>query len=256
MLLPFRRVRWNQSALASFYAASDTLDCRACRPAADGSFARRALRAGWRLDAARGFGYSVSDEEGASVTVTSEFSREALGADGNAGAATFDARAFIGAAPRHGVLALRVAGASAWGDERVRRLFGAGGSGPQGGGFAFGLDAIGLLRGFDETDLVGGRAAVANVDYRVPLLSVQRGVGTWPIFLRTVHAAAFLDVGTAWDARFRTGDLRRSVGLELSFDTVVGYALPLTFTAGAAWRDDRPLDRRDVVFFGRVGRAF
>ena len=73
-------------------------------------------------------------------------------------------------------------GASAWGDDAVRRLFSAGGGGPQSGGIGFDLDAIGLIRGFETDDVIGPRAAVVNADYRVPLAWIERGVGTWPLF--------------------------------------------------------------------------
>jgi hypothetical protein len=47
-----------------------------------------------------------------------------------------------------------------------------------------------------------------------------------------------------------------SAGAELSADTLIGYSLPLTFTAGAAWRVDGLRDERGFVAFGRIGRAF
>ena len=50
-------------------------------------------------------------------------------------------------------------------------------------------------------------------------------------------------------------DASRSFGAEVSLDAVVGFVLPLTFTAGAAWRDVPGLER-GVAAFGRVGRAF
>ncbi len=49
------------------------------------------------------------------------------------------------------------------------------GSGPQFGGFDIGLDAIGLLRGFDSDDLIDRHAAVVNLDYRFPIARPQRG---------------------------------------------------------------------------------
>jgi outer membrane protein assembly factor BamA len=156
--------------------------------------------------------------------------------------------------PRRGVVAARIAAASAWGDERLRRSFSAGGAGPKPGGFDVELSAIGLLRGFDESDVVGDRAAVVNVDYRFPLAWVQRGIGTWPVFLRAVHGAVFADAGHAWDRRFRSSDVRRSVGGELSVDAVFG-PVGLTITGGAAWRHEHSAGR-DIVAFGRIGRAF
>jgi outer membrane protein assembly factor BamA len=122
-------------------------------------------------------------------------------------------------------------------------------------GFLFESDAIGLVRGFDD-DRRGWHAAVANLDYRFPLWRLERGMGTLPAFVRTVHGALFVDAGHAWNASFRARDARTSLGVELSVDTILGYALPLTFTGGAAWRHDGLTNRTSAVMFGRVGRAF
>ena len=67
-----------------------------------------------------------------------------------------------------------------------------------------------------------------------------------------VHGAVFVDAGHAWAERFRRSDLTVSVGVELSLDAVVGYVLPLTFTAGGAWVSQD----RGFVGFARIGRAF
>jgi hypothetical protein len=94
-----------------------------------------------------------------------------------------------------------------------------------------------------------------NVDYRLPLWRVERGLGTLPAFLRTVHAAGFVDLAHAWSGHFDAADVSRSAGLELSLDTVVGYNLPLTFTGGVAWYSV-PQQSSGVTVFGRIGRAF
>ena len=146
----------------------------------------------------------------------------------------------------------RLAGASSWGDPQTRRIFSASGNGPQGIGFDFGSDAIGLIRGVDESDVIGDHAVVANLDYRFPLMRIDRGLGTLPFFTRVVHAALFVDAGNAWHDSFRADDLVYSVGAELSLDAVVGYVLPLTFTGGTAWASQN----RGWAVFGRVGRAF
>jgi len=254
LLFPVRRVRWTQSVLGAFHAATDSLACEGCDD--DGArAARRALRAGWIVDAARGFGYSISEEEGWSASATVELTREALGADGDAGAATGDVRGYVRLGSRHAVLAARAAGATAWGDEVVRRTFSASGHGPQPRAFEFGSGAVGMIRGVDDGDLAGAHAVVVNVDYRVPLLRLERGIGTLPFFARTLHGAVFIDTGHAWTGPFRAADLARAAGAELSLDTVVGHVLPLTFTAGVAFRD-APGEGRGAVLFGRIGRAF
>ena len=253
-LFPIRRVRWSQSLLAGFHASNDLLT----RPIEGGTeerrFVRRSLRAGWLVDAARAYGYSIGEEEGWSAGVAVEMTREALGADGDGGAATFDARGYLPFGPRHAVLAMRAAAARSWGDDAVRRVFSASGNAPQLRGFSLDSDAIGLIRGIESSELAGERAFVLNLDYRVPLFRPERGLGTVPVFLRTVHAAVFADVGHAWDGEFHGADVSHSIGAELSLDTVLGFALPLTFTGGAAWR--ALPDRSGAVVFGRVGRAF
>jgi outer membrane protein assembly factor BamA len=132
---------------------------------------------------------------------------------------------------------------------------GAGGE-KQAGGFDIGIDAIGLLRGFDTDDLSGRSAAVANLDYRFPMAWPQRGLGTWPVFLRAIHGAVFADAAHAWDGHFRRGGVRRALGAELSFDVVLGGTLPVTVATGAAWRHDPTGAREGAAVFARLGRAF
>jgi hypothetical protein len=91
----------------------------------------------------------------------------------------------------------------------------------------------------------------------MPIVSVQRGWGTWPVFLRTLHGAAFLDIGHAWSSSPRWGDRKVGYGAEISADAVFGFGLPLTLSGGVAWgRDGAGLvaDTRELYF--RVGRSF
>ena len=88
-----------------------------------------------------------------------------------------------------------------------------------------------LLRGVASDSFAGTHVAIANADYRVPLWRPERGIGPLPVFLRTVHASVIADAGQIWTARFSRRDLKYSAGAELSADVVLGYALPLTFTA-------------------------
>jgi hypothetical protein len=255
VLLPIRRVRWSQSVLGAMHASRDRLTCSTCGPDGVVEATRVALRSGWLIDAARSYGYSIGDEDGWSSVLTTEFTRDALGSDGDGGAATLDLRGFLPLGSRHVVLAARAAGATTWGDESVRRVFSASGSGPQALGFNFGSDAIGLLRGVDEGDVAGEHAAVVNVDLRVTFWRIERGLGTVPFFARTLHGSLFADFGHAWTESFNRRDVSRSFGGEISVDAVVGFVLPLTFTGGIAWRDVPGADR-GVALFGRVGRAF
>ena len=254
-LVPFRRVRIRQTLLGAFDAERDDIACDVCGVARR-SIDRRALRAGWLFDTRRAFGYSISVEEGAQVETAVELTRRVLGADDDATALIVDVRGYQRVFSRHTVVALRAAAAVSSGAESVRRRYGVGGSGPSVAAFDFGQDSIGLLRGFSTDAATGTRAVVANADLRIPLLQVQRGFRTWPIFFRSIHASVFGDAGHAWDRDFAWRDLRSSVGAELSLDTVLGHYVPVTFTGGLAATRDPFGGRRRLVAFGRIGHAF
>ena len=137
------------------------------------------------------------------------------------------------------MLAGAAGGRQLGGVRSARRVFSAAGSGPSAPVFDFGRDTIGLLRGFDAEDVVGTARPSSTLDLRFPILRVQRGAGTWPFFVRSIHGAVFVDAGNAWDSSFRAADIRRSLGGELSIDVVMLYGLPLTIAGGAAGRTIR-----------------
>ncbi|HWP99412.1 MAG TPA: hypothetical protein VNK92_02970, partial [Vicinamibacterales bacterium] len=122
---------------------------------------------------------------------------------------------------------------------------------------AFGRDAIGLVRGYRTDEATGTRAAAASAEYRLPLARIERGLGRWPLFVRQLHGALFVDAGHAWSARFRLADVKTAAGVELSADAVLGYYAAVTVSIGAAWRrDGSGRLPGGVVAYARVGRAF
>jgi hypothetical protein len=251
--LPFRRVRWTQTALVAWHREHAALDGPLDRDRSD----RGALRAGWALQTARRYGYSIGPENGVAIGITTEAGWRALGADAAAGLTRFDARAYVGIWPRHATIAMRASGAASRGHGGAARLLRLGGTDGDTAVLSFDTDATSLLRGFPYGTFRGTRAALANIEYRFPIWYVERGIGTWPVFVRSVHAAGFFDVGHAWTGAFRTDDLKRSWGGELSTDVVLGYALPLTFTAGVAWgHDGAGVVGDNQQAYTRVGLAF
>ena len=260
MLLVSRRIRWRQSVLAELHTSKESFECTSVEPRCaqtNGVSVRRtAGRTGLSFDFARMFGFSISPEEGGVVSTTFEYARSPSSDSPSSTSATLDARGYLRVGPRHAVIAVRAAGAGSWGDVGVRRVFSASGSEPQPGGFRFGSDAIGLIRGLDEDRVFGFRAAVVNIDYRLPIAYPERGLGTLPILLRSIHTAAFFDAGRAWPDPTPNDGIRYSLGAELSVDTVLGYFAPLTFSGGAAWRGGPVSRDRGFTAFVRVGRAF
>ena len=249
----FRRVRHAQTALAAFHVERLTQHT----PVARASLSRAGVRAGWTLTSAQRYGYSISQQDGVTLAVTGEMLRPALGSDGRSDAVTVDARAYLPLGLPHAVLAARAALAAASGDAVVRRRYRLGGVTGNPSAGAFGSDAVSLMRGFTDRVFVGDRVALVNLEARVPLWSIQRGWGTWPLFVRTLHAAGFADVGHAWSGSADWGDRKIGYGIEVSADVVAGFGLPLTWTAGMGWgRDGAGALPPTRAVYVRAGRSF
>jgi outer membrane protein assembly factor BamA len=204
------------------------------------------------------YGYSISPEDGVSIGGTGELVRRGLGASGDSTTVTADARAYLPGVSQHHVVALRAAGGVSQGDVIMRRFFHLGGAFSDPDVMDFGGNAISLLRGFHADTFAGTHVALVNADYRWPIARPQRGAGTWPLFLHTIHAATFADAGHVWTTRFRAADVKLSAGAELSFDVVAGYSFPLTATVGAAWGRDGAAGSATggTTVYARIGRAF
>jgi outer membrane protein assembly factor BamA len=227
--------------------------------AIDGDFSRRksAVRGAWATTSAHTYGYSISAERGVLAGATVEVVDRALGASADATTMTGDVRAYLpGFAPHH-VIAARLAGGRSTGDAIVGRTFVLGGSTGDSIVTDFGSRAISLLRGFESDSFAGSRVALTNVEYRWPIARPQRGIGTWPIFLHTVHAAVFADAGHAWTRAFDAAAIKTSVGAELSANVVAGFYFPLTASVGAAWGHDGSgtIPSGALVYF-RLGKSF
>jgi len=250
--VPLRRVRRRQLWQVEFDAERET---RTWKDAPGESY-RNALRAAWTIDTTLTYGRSISRENGIAAGVTTEQVRSAFGADGDADAYTAEIRAYWRPGRTHAVLAGRAGYGASTGDSTVRRRFFLGGASSAGGLVNYGSDALAMVRGFEDEVAAGSRIASASLEWRQPLPRVQRGVGTWPIFVRTAHVAVFADAGSAWTGDFSSDRVMASFGLEASIDTVVGFRLPLTFTAGVARTYDRGSRRAAGGFYARIGPSF
>jgi outer membrane translocation and assembly module TamA len=253
VVFPVTHVRFAERARASVLRALDDFTLAGDRS----SLNRSSARLSWSAATAHLFGNSVSFERGAALGVTTELVRRSLGASADATSVTADTRFYLPGLGEHHVFALRLAGGATTGDSHVGRAFLLGGPGPNGPVTSFGSDAITLLRGFDANTFAGLHVAVMNVEYRLPLARIERGVGALPVFLHAVHVSAFMDAGNTWNKTFSSRNLKTSLGAELSADVVAGYFYPFTAAIGAAWGHDAShtfVDRTTVYF--RIGRAF
>jgi hypothetical protein len=195
------------------------------------------MHLGWSYSNAQGYLWSVGSERGFSVGASLDLSDPALASDTSGYAATVALATYF-PMPwlQHHVLALHgQAGMAA--ENR-------GGRGPFYVGGFIDLPVVNVvrnsliqggveLRGYPVVAEAGNYMALFNAEYRFPILNVDRGLSTLPIFLNRISGSAFVDYGSAFNdaasAEFKTG-----VGGELWFDFTLGYILGFTFRAGYA----------------------
>ena len=91
-----------------------------------------------------------------------------------------------------------------------------------------------ILRGFVGDAFHGTAYALGTAEYRFPILDVDRGAWTLPIYLRRLHGAVYTDVGDAFT--FDHGDfhLHAGAGAELRAEVVLGWILPTDLRVGCA----------------------
>jgi len=206
----------------------------------------------WAMSSARQYPFTVSPVEGWRLRLGALKEARAFGSDVSLLKATADLRTYARMFGESGALAFRFGGGTTFGQSDFESSFVA-------GGFPDGslLDVVGtnvsVLRGYPEGAFPGRKVVYANAECRVPLAHPQRGLRLFPVFLRHVHAAAYVDAGEAWSGRFRLGDVKAGLGVALGGDFVVGHYLPLTGVIGLA----RGLgDRGETRVYFRTGLAF
>ena len=216
---------------------------------------------------ARGFAYSVSQENGfvAAGSVEGRRYLDAIeGTDGRGYVRTtgrvqqyipFRAWGYS----RH-VLALRVAG----GADRGTFTPGYSLGGTAGGVSAYPLSTFVALgdeldlpvRGYGEATQYGDRAVAGTIEWRFPLALVQRGFRLTPAYLDRLWGTAFVDAGRTWcslDCLPRAGFANdpsttlMSVGAELGADVSFSFIPPFPVRAGVGF----PL--RSITISGTPG---
>lgn len=92
----------------------------------------------------------------------------------------------------------------------------------------------GFLRGFPTSFDVGDAYLLGTLEYRAPLLEIERGIETLPIALDRVWGAVFADVGDAFDGLPNPAAFHAGVGAELRVELALGYYGAFSARAGVA----------------------
>lgn len=213
---------------------------------------RSLLSAGLSYSDVRRYVRSISAEEGRVLSLGIAYTNPALGGDYDYLAARAGVSQYLRVPwTRHLALALHLAAGASTGALRGGALpFSLGGIPPVDLYSvllaAAGLGAYGAipdqLRGYPAGIFEGTRLLSGTVELRFPLLDPRLGHSTWPVFLRRVSAAAFLDAGAVWVPDEAPGAtavplqdrIHFGAGGELRFELVLGFHLPLDVRLGAA----------------------
>ena len=190
---------------------------------------------------------SITTEDGVRASLTGRVADPLIGGDYKYRLATGTIATYLpmpwaaGGRPLHHVLALRLAGGIGLSDISPAHLFSLGGFGNQDPVrtlLNLSDAPVRVLRGFRNSSFSGNAYALASAEYRFPLFDLETGAWTLPFYLRRLHAAAFADLGDAFDWH-RPDDLHQfklhaGAGAELRLELVLGYILPTDVRAGCA----------------------
>lgn len=190
------------------------------------------LFAGISFDDVLKYPYSISSEEGRSISFLYRRFARAIGSSQDHSEYSADYHEYLRLpmeALEHHVLYLRLSGALADGDlQSGQQAF-------QIGGIPSDLNPY-PLRGYPERSVTGKYVATGTLEYRAPLFYPMSGFGTLPAFAEKVHGALFVDAGEVWDDRnaFNGNQVRVGAGIEARMDLTLGYWLKVTPALGFA----------------------
>jgi hypothetical protein len=202
------------------------------------------VRASWHFSRAPRYAYDISRHEGYDGFLSAHATDRALGSADGSFDLTWAVDGYVplpwGQWRRSHVLALRLSGGFGVRDGQPRPLFYLGGFPTyQFTEFITALATLSAssgvaLRGYPQFSRAGDQFHLLNVEYRFPIVQIDRGPSTNPVYLSRLYGGAFCDVGNAFFGRFRASDLAVGVGAELLADVIFGYYLPYTVRFGLA----------------------
>lgn len=223
-----------------------------------GSGWRNNLTFGVRLSNIEQFSYSISVEKGLDLSASMSIEVPELGSDYEVLTARWGARGFLPIP----WLEYHVLSAGAYGghivsaENRVGQ-WGMGGPSPQNflNSAVFQTPTGGFnVRGYAPGLQAGTSYFWGNLSYRFPLLDLEQGFSTVPVYFRRLKGQAFLDAGTAYTGFLGDAPVLYGVGAELEVDSLFFYYLGGAIRLGYAYGLDEELGGHDVYL--RFGGGF
>ncbi len=254
LILPVLKLRWSQQLSLGYQR--DQISSLTTIPGGfqvPGEGILSGVRIAWRYNGTKQYGYSIGREDGRRLMISYEHMDDALGSD-------FTMNRYIGGwyeyltLPylKHHVLAGRLVGGLATGDVLLQRAFQLGS--PLISEEIITLDeTLFFLRGYPARSFRGQRMALVSLEYRFPIVNIERGIRTWPVFFRRIHGTFFADTGNTWDKNTQIKDFKTGVGGEIKLDMNLAYYARLPLRLGIAYGLD---DEGVLRGYLAIGNAF
>jgi Tol biopolymer transport system component len=250
---PFSQIERSQAVTLSYELQNFTVDRNPLGvPTSPGLLGAATLT--WAFSDAKRFVRSVSAEQGQRIAVALRVSDRALGSDFSFWQTTASASKFLAmpwntrGVPWHHVLALRGSFGASGGDLSNRHDYFLGGF-QQADVVRSVLNPasapVRILRGFVRDAFHGTAYALGTLEYRFPMLDVDVGAWTLPVYLRRLNGAVYTDVGDAFTFDRHDFKLHAGAGAELRAEVVLGWILPTDLRLGCA----RGLERSPLAIF-------
>jgi WD40-like Beta Propeller Repeat len=190
----------------------------------------------WAFSNAHSWQYSISGQEGRHLSLALQVSDPSIGSRFHTTEVTWAWTEYLTPPwARLHALALLYSGGIGVGDKRG--FFGLGGFVDQDVVRSLFLNrrqCCTFLRGYKPNAVVGDEYHLFSAEYRAPLLWIERGFATFPIYIRRIYGALFADAGDAFSGTFNVHDLRYGVGGELRLQVNLAYYLDSEIQLGVA----------------------
>lgn len=198
--------------------------------------------AGWSYSNVRRFHYSISPETGRSLSLNLGVGTRALGSQHEVFSASWHYHEWVpipwrSRLMRNHVLWLAYGGGVSGGQAGHHPQFFLGGYPQQNllqSIYDFSRPGSASLRGFGFASVYGDQFHVVNVEYRFPLVWIERGIETFPLYLKRLHGRLFADYGGAFNGGFAFDKLKLGVGAEVMLELTYLYFFSAALQVGYA----------------------
>ncbi|MDH5683142.1 MAG: hypothetical protein OEZ20_01580 [candidate division WOR-3 bacterium] len=183
----------------------------------------------WQTSNAKKYPYSIALVDGRTISIDASHYNRYLGSDYELTKFRIRYSGYSSMPIRHHAIAFKIVGATGFGDSLVKRQFRLGGN--------YGTFS---LRGYEQDSLLSQNAIKTSLEYSFPLVWLERGLGTAPLFLSNFSAGFGVDAGLGWDdlklpnTDLITKQAKLGAFFELRTSLVLAYFLPVSIRCGYA----------------------